>query len=108
MNSKYLNQSFAFLILGLILFPACKEAPDKEEESLAESGVVEISIEVQKNAELKLEEPLRQKLESTVTATGIVSPDQTRYAKISPLGRGVIEEVYDRAIREHNKGVIPL
>jgi cobalt-zinc-cadmium efflux system membrane fusion protein len=35
-----------------------------------------------------------RKLERVVTATGIVSPDQTRYAHITPLGRGIVDTVH--------------
>jgi len=59
-----------------------------------DANLVKVPLEAQKSVSFAVAESRRQKLESRVTATGIVSPDQTRYAHITPLGRGIVEKVY--------------
>jgi cobalt-zinc-cadmium efflux system membrane fusion protein len=80
------------LTLSVLVLASCGREPvEKEEEH--PSDVVEVTTEAQENAGFAVTDVVRQKLERTVGATGIVSPDQTRYAHIRPLGRAVVEHV---------------
>ena len=87
-------------MMGLGLFSAallagCGSAPVADELHQDEGeGVVEVPKEAQTNIGLETAPAQKRKLERMVTATGIVSPDQTRYAHITPLGRGIVDTVH--------------
>jgi membrane fusion protein, heavy metal efflux system len=77
------------------LLAACGGAPVADELHQDEGeGVVEVPKEAQANIGLETAPAQKRKLERVVAATGIVSPDQTRYAHITPLGRGIVDTVH--------------
>jgi cobalt-zinc-cadmium efflux system membrane fusion protein len=84
---------FGFLAASLLA--ACGGAPvaDEIRDEKGES-VVQVPMEAQATIGLELAPVERRELERVVTATGIVSPDQTRYAHITPLGRGIVDRVH--------------
>ncbi|MGH9318908.1 MAG: efflux RND transporter periplasmic adaptor subunit [Vicinamibacteria bacterium] len=86
---------FGVGILAGALFAGCGGAPVADEFHEGEGeGLLEVPLEAQTNIGLETAPALRRKLERVVTATGIVSPDQTRYAHITPLGRGIVDTVH--------------
>ncbi len=80
----------AFLLAGCDGAPAADEIHGEEHDP----NVVEVPEEAQANVGLQTAKLRRTTLQHMVRATGIVSPDQTRYAHITPLGRGIVERVH--------------
>ncbi|MGH9463953.1 MAG: efflux RND transporter periplasmic adaptor subunit [Vicinamibacteria bacterium] len=79
-----------FLLVGCGGAPA----PDEIHGGDHDPNVVEVAEEAQINVGLETASAQRSTLQHAVRATGIVSPDQTRYAHITPLGRGIVERVH--------------
>jgi cobalt-zinc-cadmium efflux system membrane fusion protein len=78
-----------------LLLAGCNGAPVADELHQGEGeGVVEVPQEAQTNVGLETAPAQFRKLGRMVRATGIVSPDQTRYAHITPLGRGIVDTVH--------------
>ncbi len=59
----------------------------------AQEKLIELSLETQRSADLKITEVVERPLERTLVATGVLAPDQNRLAHIGPLARGVVEQV---------------
>lgn len=89
-----------FAVLGVLsaaVFFASRVMPpldEVESEEIHDPDRVELPESAQEGVGLSFARPTRRDLESTTEATGIVSPDQSRYAHITPLGRGVVKRVY--------------
>ena len=83
------------LILGVLFATRPGIAPPIAEpsEEAREEGLIELSPEVQRNANLKIAEVEERPLETMLVATGVVAPDQNRVAHIRPLAQGVAERV---------------
>ena len=58
-----------------------------------ESGTVEVNVAAQRNAGITVQPATLRDIQTTLSATGVVAPDQTRVARIRPLARGVVEKV---------------
>jgi cobalt-zinc-cadmium efflux system membrane fusion protein len=69
---------------------------DKSAHPAAPSDVVQISPESQRDVGIAVESAALRSLESTLSATGIVSEDPGRVAHIRPLARGLVEKIYAR------------
>ncbi|HLE68272.1 MAG TPA: efflux RND transporter periplasmic adaptor subunit [Vicinamibacteria bacterium] len=83
------------LLLSGALLSGCGGAPVADEiHEDAGEGVVHVPTTAQTNIGLEIASVHRRNLERVVTATGIVAPDQTRYAHITPLGRGIVDKVH--------------
>ena len=83
------------LLLSGALLSGCGGAPVADEiHEDAGEGAVHVSRNAQTNIGLEIAPVQRRSLERVVTATGIVAPDQTRYAHITPLGRGIVDKVH--------------
>ena len=80
----------AFLSLGCDGAPAVDEIHDEQHDP----NVVEVPEEARANVGLQTASLRRSVVQHMVRATGIVSPNQTRYAHITPLGRGIVERVH--------------
>lgn len=80
------------LVLVFVLMRG-KPEPEPERDEAAHSNVAELGEEAQRNVGLELVEAKERTIRRTVTATGIVSPDQARVAHIFPLARGIVERV---------------
>jgi cobalt-zinc-cadmium efflux system membrane fusion protein len=82
------------LAVAALLMSACrKPAGPAEELPRGDSNIVEMGVEAQRSAGLKIVEVAEQPLRLVLKATGVVSPDQSRVAHIFPLARGIVNRV---------------
>ncbi len=80
------------------------EHAEHEERS---DGIVTLPAALQKGGQIRVEEVGLQDMQTVLSVTGVVSPDQTRVAHIRPLARGVVEKVYVR-LGDHVEAGDPL
>ena len=74
--------------------PGDGEQRGREENPSAHNVVVE--KEAQRNAGFKIAEAAERPMTTTLQATGVVTPNESRVAHIRPLARGLIEQIYVR------------
>lgn len=70
--------------------PIAPEASHPEEKN----GLLQLSKEAIRNGGVKIEPAELRSLRTTLTATGVVAPDQSRVAHIRPIARGLVEKVH--------------
>ena len=84
------------LILGVWFASRPDSAPSIAEpiEEAREGGLIELSSEAQRNANLKFADVEERPLEAMLVATGVVAPDQNRIAHVRPPAQGIAEQVH--------------
>lgn len=68
-------------------------APREEKRPETPAGVIELSEDAQRNADVSTAAVAAITLPTTVELTGAVTPEEARVAHIRPLARGLIEDV---------------
>ena len=109
MNRKLLVPVAACIVLftvGIALWPA-KPAEKPRSPEPENPNLVEMPVEAQRNAGLSVVKAGASRIERQIKITGIVSPDRTRMAHISPIGQGLVEKIFVR-LGDHVKKGQPL
>ena len=81
-------------VVLVLLFMRGERAPAAEEHTPTDPNVVELPLTAQRSAGLELVEVIERTIQTVVRTTGIVSADQKRIARIRPLARGIVDQVY--------------
>ena len=78
------------------LFLLLRGQPDcgPEEHTPGDPNVVELPLAAQRSVGLEFAEVRERTIQVVVRTTGIVSADQKRIARIRPLARGIVDQVY--------------
>jgi hypothetical protein len=71
------------VFVGILYLSACGTEPVGDEEAPGDPNVIAVSLDSQKNKGLVMTEAMRQEIQSTIKATGIISPNQSRFASTS-------------------------
>ena len=96
MKRRYLILAMALVacVVTLLIFLRSKPETRAEQSTAVDPNVVELSLQAQQNVGFVLAEVVERPIRRLVKTTGIVTPDQSRLAHISPLARGIVEQVH--------------
>ncbi len=75
---------------------AAVEPEEHAEEHGAGDGLVVLPEPLQESGNIRIEEAALREMQTVLSVTGVVGPDQTRVAHIRPLARGVVGKVHVR------------
>lgn len=94
------------LSIGFFLLRG-KSNPSGGPAKTGDTGIVEMGIEAQKNANLSSAVVIEKTIQEMIKATGTISPDEARVAHIFPLAQGIAEKPYVR-LGDHVQSGQPL
>lgn len=87
-----IGAAFAVVIVAGLIWRSHKPKPEQESKK-TDASVVEIALQAQQNAGVKVAEATVRNLPQVVATTGVIAPDEARVAHITPLSQGVVEDV---------------
>lgn len=79
-------------VVAVVLRSRPAIAPEKAPEE-TNSDLVELKADAQRSTGIEIAPVEKRKLASIIETTGIISPDEARVARITPLGRGLVQTV---------------
>ncbi|HWR14810.1 MAG TPA: efflux RND transporter periplasmic adaptor subunit [Terriglobales bacterium] len=83
----------AVVVLALLFHKKPAVAPANAERE-AQSDVVQLSPEAQRNTQIDVVLVAERTLSVNTETTGIITPDEARVAHVTPLSRGVVQTIY--------------